>query len=155
VFVVPALAGIETSYKRDKKARESERFSIMTKPAAKLTLPNNLQTEITNGDVVLLFGAGASLTAKKGGDKWMPSIAKLTELIADRFLDEDARKYSLDLCAEYAIGEAGLLEVQNFIASDQPRLRRRYWSFKRWLVRKLMIASSNCYLKRCRATSTI
>lgn len=83
-----------------------------------LTLPSNLQTEITNGNVVLLFGAGASLTAKKGGAKWMPSTAKLTELIADRFLDEDARKLSLDLCAEYAIAESDLLTVQNFIASE-------------------------------------
>jgi hypothetical protein len=90
----------------------------MSGTAKTLTLPNNLRNEITNGNVVLLFGAGASLTAHKSKTKWMPSTRKLTELIADRFLDEDARKLSLDLCAEYAIAETDLVTVQNFIAEQ-------------------------------------
>ena len=63
MFVVPASAGIETANKREKNFRENERLFFVTKAAATLTLPNNLQTEITNENVVLLFTATASLTA--------------------------------------------------------------------------------------------
>lgn len=90
----------------------------MSEPTKTLKLPNNLKNEITNGNVVLLFGAGASLTAHKSETKWMPSTRKLTELIADRFLDKDARELSLDLCAEYAIAESDISTVQNFIATQ-------------------------------------
>ena len=90
----------------------------------KQVLPTNLATEITNGDVVLLFGAGASIMAKKGRVKKVPSTTELAVLLAERFLDAEAseaakeRYLSLDRCAEYAIAKSDLVTVQKFIAQE-------------------------------------
>lgn len=90
----------------------------------KQELPTNLATEITNGDVVLLFGAGASIMAKKGPVKKVPSTTELTVLLASKFLDEDAceaareRYLTLDRCAEYAIAKSDLVTVQKYIAEE-------------------------------------
>ena len=118
IFVVPASAGIETANKREKNFRENERLFFVTKAAATLTLPNNLQTEITNEKCSALVYRYRVPHGVKGSGQIDAINQKVDGLIADRFLDEDARKLLLYLRAQYAIAASGLTTVQNSITSE-------------------------------------
>ena len=87
-----------------------------------MELPDFLKTQIREGKVVLVFGAGASRdTTQTHGAKPLDGT-QLARLIADRFLGGKFRNSTLSQISEYAISESSLVAVQEFIRSIFERL---------------------------------
>ena len=82
-----------------------------------MEVPNFLQTQVREGRVVLVLGAGASQDARQTDGSKPPNSAELARLIADRFLGERFPTSPLSQTSEYAISESSLVEVQEFIRS--------------------------------------
>ena len=80
-----------------------------------MKLPNFLKTQIREGKVVLVLGAGASQGATQTDGAEPPDGPQLGRLIADRFLGDRFPTSSLSQISEYAISESSLAEVQEFI----------------------------------------
>ncbi len=80
-----------------------------------MEVPDFLETQIREGKVVLVLGAGASRGAIDSGGKAPPDGKQLARLIADRFLGGGYPDSSLNQIGEYAISESSLVEVQEFI----------------------------------------
>jgi hypothetical protein len=80
-----------------------------------MDIPSFLKTNIQEGKVVLMLGAGASMGAvSKNGDK-APSGKQLGVLLANRFLGGNFVDYPLNQIAELAISESDPLTVQEYI----------------------------------------
>jgi len=80
-------------------------------------LPDFLKTQIREGKVVLVLGAGASRGAVGTNGATPPDGAHLARLIAERFLGGKFGTSSLSQISEYAISESSLVDVQEFIRS--------------------------------------
>lgn len=72
---------------------------------------------IARGDAILFLGAGASIGARGKGGEQAPSGNALRDLLADRFLGGALKDKPLSQVAEVSKNEAGLGDVQAFIAS--------------------------------------
>ena len=84
---------------------------------ASVELPNFLKTQVREGKVVLVLGAGASQGAAQTHGAKPPNGAQLARLIADHFLGDRFPTAPLSQTSEYAISESSLVEVQEFIRS--------------------------------------
>ena len=82
-----------------------------------MNLPDFLVTQVREGKVVLVLGAGASFGARRADGSGPPDSAQLASLIADRFLNGAYKSAPLSQVSEYAISESNLIEVQEFIRS--------------------------------------
>ena len=82
-----------------------------------MELPDFLTTQVREGKVVLVLGAGASKGAHDPHDAAPHSSQQLAEKIADRFLGSKFRSLPLSEVSEYAISESSLVDVQDFIRS--------------------------------------
>ena len=80
-----------------------------------MELPNFLKTQVREGKVVLVLGAGASQGAVQTHGAKPPNGAQLARLIADHFLGDRFPTAPLSQTSEYAISESSLVEVQEFI----------------------------------------
>ncbi len=78
-------------------------------------IPDYLLQEIRAGNVCLLFGSGASMSAKDIAGDNPPSATKLTKLLSQKFLGGKFNDHLLDQVAEIAISESDLITVQRFI----------------------------------------
>jgi hypothetical protein len=83
---------------------------------ADLDLPPHLLAEIESGNLVLMLGAGASLSATNDKGQHPPRASELAESIAKRFLPSGFEHMPLNQVAEYAINESDLFTVQDFLA---------------------------------------
>ena len=82
-----------------------------------MELPDFLRTQVREGKVVLVLGAGASRGAAQTHGAGPPDGPQLARLIAKRFLEGKFPNSSLSQISEYAISESSLVEVQEFIRS--------------------------------------
>ena len=80
-----------------------------------MELTSFLKTQIREGKVVLVLGAGASHGATQTDGAKPPDGPQLARLIAKRFLGDRFPTSSLSQISEYAISESSLVEVQEFI----------------------------------------
>jgi len=83
----------------------------------RLALPPHLVSEVENGNVVLMLGAGASLGARNAKGEGPPGAKTLAQMIARKFLNDDYAVLPLNQVSEYAINETDLFTVQAYIAS--------------------------------------
>ena len=83
-----------------------------------MELPEFLKTQVREGKVVLVFGAGASQGATRRDRRPVPhSGAELGQLLSDRFLGGKYSSSPLNQISDYAISESSLTDVQEFIRS--------------------------------------
>lgn len=80
-----------------------------------MNIPDYLKEEIRAGNAVLFFGAGASYGAKNDSGKNIPMGNELRDLICDKFLGGKYKDYSLDMAAGFAVSQADVRTVQDFI----------------------------------------
>lgn len=80
-----------------------------------MELPAILETQIQQGKVVLVLGAGASKEARDDKGKTPPNGTQLGRMLADKFLGGQHKEFSLSQIAEHAISESDLIQVQEFI----------------------------------------
>ena len=80
-----------------------------------MEIPPLLKSNIQEGKVVLMIGAGTSIKAKNNKSENAPSSKKLGELLAKRFLSNNCKDYPLNQISELAISESDLLTVQEYI----------------------------------------
>src|SRR5271168_3877545 len=80
-----------------------------------IDIPGDLLTQVREGRVVLLLGAGASLDAKKPDGSRCPSTTELGRLISEKLLAGYLRDGQLSQIAEFAISEADLGRLQVLI----------------------------------------
>jgi len=78
-------------------------------------IPSVLEGYIRDGKAVLLLGAGASLGAKNARGETPPDGRNLADLLSDRFLGGKYKTLGLSQIGEYAISEADLITVQEYI----------------------------------------
>ncbi|KQS36186.1 SIR2 family protein [Pedobacter sp. Leaf194] len=78
-------------------------------------IPKPLIDQISAGNVILFLGAGASFDALSDLHKLVPRGQELSDLIAEKFLDETYYGQPLQVISELAISETSLREVQEFI----------------------------------------
>jgi hypothetical protein len=81
-----------------------------------MEIPEALLTQISEGRVVLLLGAGASLDAQTSDGKKAPSTNELRDILARKFLGGKFLELPLNQVAELAISETDLPTVQGYIA---------------------------------------
>ena len=80
-----------------------------------MEIPDFLKTQVREGKVVLVFGAGASTGAVSSTGATPPVGAALGKLLSDRFLGGKFGSAPLSQISEYAISESSLIDVQEFI----------------------------------------
>jgi cold shock CspA family protein/tetratricopeptide (TPR) repeat protein len=78
-------------------------------------VPDFLKTQVREGKVVVVLGAGASRGAVAPDNNEPPDGKGLARLLADRFLGGQFSTASLSQVSEYAISESSLVDVQEFI----------------------------------------
>jgi len=76
-----------------------------------------LVDHVTNGEVVLFLGSGASIGAIHPDNVKIPTGTDLAKAIANKFLGPGFEKRSLADVAELAMSETTISEVQEFVAS--------------------------------------
>jgi Flp pilus assembly protein TadD/cold shock CspA family protein len=81
-----------------------------------MEIPEAVLTQISEGRVVLLLGAGASLDAQTSDGKKAPSTNELRDILARKFLGGKFLELPLNQVAELAISETDLATVQGYIA---------------------------------------
>jgi tetratricopeptide (TPR) repeat protein len=121
-----------------------------------MEIPALLQAEILAGNVVLMLGAGASLSAVNPDGDHPPAADGLAKLLADRFLGGELGNRPLNRVSEYAINRANLYDVQDFIATifatlEPSAAHRRLCSF-RW--RGIATTNYDRLIERSYETST-
>lgn len=72
-----------------------------------MEIPSFLETQIREGKVVLLLGAGASRNAKNSKGQTPPTGPELASMLSDRFLGGEYKNLSLNQVGEYSISERG------------------------------------------------
>ncbi len=80
-----------------------------------MDLPAFLLSEINEGSVVLMLGAGASMESKYANGHSAPSSNELGKKLADKFLGGKFKNYPLGQISELANSESNLYKVQEFI----------------------------------------
>lgn len=88
-----------------------------------MQIPSILETQIAEGSVILFLGAGVSLSAVDTHGNHPPDGPQLATLLSERFLGGSYQDCALDQVSDYAISEAGLFPVQEFV-------RRLFESFQ-------------------------
>ena len=78
-------------------------------------IPPALLDAVKRHRAVLFLGAGASSEAKHPEGLQIPQSRQLSEMICDKFLDEDLKQHSLSHVAAMAASEAGLIPFQEYI----------------------------------------
>src|SRR5438105_14989936 len=81
-----------------------------------MDIPEALLTQVSEGRVVLLLGAGASVDARTSEGKKAPSTNELRDILARKFLGGKFLELPLNQVAELAISETDLPTVQGYIA---------------------------------------
>src|SRR3989338_7183047 len=81
-----------------------------------MEIPDFLIGQISEGNVVLLLGSGASKGATNSKGEHPPDGKELGNILSNKFLGGKFNNSSLSQIAEYAISESSLTEVQEFIA---------------------------------------
>jgi SIR2-like domain len=80
-----------------------------------MEIPAILKTQLVEGKVILILGAGASLDAvNPAGDK-PPSGNALRDMLSDRYLGGEFKTSDLSVVAGYAFSQSSIPEVQEFI----------------------------------------
>ena len=80
-----------------------------------MDIPSYLETQIREGNVVLLLGSGASRDATNPTGEHPPCGNGLGNLLSDRFLGGKDKDKGLSQISELAISESDLRTVQEFI----------------------------------------
>lgn len=80
-----------------------------------MEIPSYLETQIREGNVILLLGAGTSRDAVAPDGSHPPTGQELSDLLANRFLGGKYKECGLSQVADYAISESDLRTVQEFI----------------------------------------
>lgn len=96
-----------------------------------MEIPSILETQVQQGKVVLILGAGASKEARDDKDRTPPNGSQLGRMLADKFLGGKHKDLMLSQIAEYAISESDLIQVQEYI-------REVFQAFKPTEAHKLM-----------------
>ncbi len=78
-------------------------------------IPDYLLTQIREGQAVLFLGSGASLEAKDDSGNGPPTAKALGGMLSTKFLGGKYADAPLNQIGEYAISEADLLTVQEFL----------------------------------------
>ncbi|MHB1460204.1 MAG: P-loop NTPase [Armatimonadota bacterium] len=78
-------------------------------------IPDQLVNEIKAGNVVVILGSGASLSAQDPNGNHPPSGRQLADSLSDRFLGGKHKDKPLNEVSDYAINEGGLYVVQDYI----------------------------------------
>ena len=76
-----------------------------------------LISEIENGNVVVMLGAGASSGAKNRQGQSAPLAGELARLLAEKFLSPEYATRPLGWVANYAVSETNIAPVQEYVAS--------------------------------------
>lgn len=84
---------------------------------SELELPPYLISEIESGNVVLMLGAGASFGTTNAQGQSAPLASELARLLAEKFLSLDYANKPLGWVANYAVSEATIAPVQEYVAS--------------------------------------
>src|SRR5947209_4287696 len=84
-------------------------------PLTREDLPPGLVSAVEAQSAVLFMGAGSSFGARHPRDERIPSGERLRDLIADKFLAGALKDKALSAVAEYAINEADLPSLQQFV----------------------------------------
>ncbi|HEY9261689.1 SIR2 family protein, partial [Chitinophaga sp.] len=82
---------------------------------ADFEIPKYLIDQIREGNVVLFLGSGFSYGATHPQKKKAPVGQGLADLMAEKFLGEEYKGDSLKNISKFAISEAGIYEVQEFV----------------------------------------
>jgi hypothetical protein len=82
-----------------------------------MDIPPILIDQLTERQVILFLGSGASIGAEHKDHKRTPDGQTLSNLIAEEFLGPDFKGRPLATIAELAISESDLFTVQDYIAS--------------------------------------
>ncbi|WP_439556109.1 SIR2 family protein [Dyadobacter sp.] len=82
-----------------------------------INIPNQLISQIQEGNCVLFLGAGASYGAESKNAGKIPQAQQLSNLLAEKFLGPSYMDRPLDYVSEIAISESNLSSVQGFIAN--------------------------------------
>lgn len=80
-----------------------------------MEIPIALLDQIKQGNVVLFLGAGASFGATHPKFQKIPLGNELSNMIANKFLDNDYKDHQLHYVSEIAISETDLFTVQNYL----------------------------------------
>jgi hypothetical protein len=80
-----------------------------------MEIPPILLSDINEGRVVLMLGAGASMESADAKGRKAPSSGDLGKMLSDQFLGGKFKTSSLGQISEYAISESDLYCVQEFI----------------------------------------
>jgi hypothetical protein len=80
-----------------------------------MEIPSLLETQIREGKVVLILGAGASMEARDNSGRTPPNGTQLGHMLADKFLGGKHKDLVLSQIAELAISESDLIQVQEYI----------------------------------------
>ena len=80
-----------------------------------MDIPTPLRSAIEEGNVVLMLGAGASLSATDKFGNHPPTASALAKLLAIKFLNDSYSSLPLNQVGEYAINESDLFSVQDYI----------------------------------------
>jgi hypothetical protein len=83
-----------------------------------MPIPKPLIDEIRSGNVVLFLGAGASYGAIHPNNKSVPLGKALSNLLANKFLDDSYLDNDLTTVSEIAISQKSLLDVQMYIRDE-------------------------------------
>ena len=102
-----------------------------------MNIPSHLLNQISEGNVVLLLGSGASWDAVNPKGEHPPIGKGLGHLLADKFLGGSYRDSSLSQISEYSISESDLRTVQQYIHDlfepfETTDSHRKLASFKWW-----------------------
>ena len=101
-----------------------------------MEIPADLLEQIKQGNVVLVLGAGASLSATDALSTHPPDGKKLGELLAKKFLNKKYIAYPLSHIAELSISQTDLRSVQDYIkeifSPFQPTVAHKVMSTFRW-----------------------
>jgi len=80
-----------------------------------MEIPSFLESQIKDGKVVLVLGAGASRSAKDKRGKNPPTAKELGAILSDKFLGGKHKELPLNQIGDYAISESDLITVQEYL----------------------------------------
>lgn len=115
-----------------------------------MDIPALLKESIETGNAILFLGAGASLSAADGKGGCPPKATELASLLANKFLSPDYASAPLMQVADFAISEAGLFSVQDYIrdlfVAFAPSASHRLLPSFRW--RAIVTTNYDCLIEQ-------
>lgn len=79
------------------------------------SIPSYLLDQIKSGNVILFFGAGASLECRNTKGETPPLAKDLAKGIANKFLNSSYQDFDLNYVSELAISESSMYDVQKYL----------------------------------------